>query len=137
MVIAGLSFLFLTIAGSCWGIMDLLYFKYDKTIFSNPDKFKQVYWDPSKSWRNKWEWVMKDGRPVRKERFPGSSTIFVRFTDAWHNFKSFTLWSICLSIATPMLIRYGFEFNPHYQLVSVIGLWVGFWITYESKLLKI
>ena len=74
--------LFLIIlSGISEAIMDTLQFHYDTSIFK---KFKnQRFWYPGFSWMNKW----KGGDPKNGERFLGSSTIFVGFTDAWHLFK--------------------------------------------------
>jgi hypothetical protein len=79
MIIIGLILIILS--GMAEAIMDTLQFHYDTSIFK---KFKnQRFWYPGFSWMNKW----KDGDPKNGERFLGSSTIFVGFTDAWHLFK--------------------------------------------------
>ena len=39
---------------------------------------KGKWWSMNESWRNKW----KNGDPKQGEAFPGSSTVFVLFTDA-------------------------------------------------------
>jgi len=64
-------------------IMNKIKFHYDKSIFSQ-DNHKQIFWDITKSWVNKW----KDSS-AREEKFLGSSSIFVFTTDAWHLFKFF------------------------------------------------
>jgi len=61
--------------------MDKLQFHFDKSIFSNKDKYKQLFWNPIDSWKNKWK------EDLKTERFAGSSTMFVFTTDAWHLFK--------------------------------------------------
>lgn len=71
-VIVGL----LVISATCKAIQDKLQFHFEKSVFKDLGSF----WNPEQSWRNKW----KDGTPLRGERFWGSSTIFVSFTDAWH-----------------------------------------------------
>ncbi len=79
MILIGLFLIILS--GIAEAIMDTLQFHYDNSIFK---KFKnQRFWYPGFSWMNKW----KDGDPKNGERFLGSSTIFVGFTDAWHLFK--------------------------------------------------
>lgn len=79
MILIGLFLIILS--GMAEAIMDTLQFHYDTSIFK---KFKnQRFWYPGFSWMNKW----KDGDPKNGERFLGSSTIFVGFTDAWHFFK--------------------------------------------------
>jgi len=64
-------------------IMNKIKFHYDKSIFSQ-DNHKQIFWDITKSWVNKW----KDSS-AREEKFLGSSSIFIFTTDAWHLFKFF------------------------------------------------
>lgn len=46
------------------------------------------FWSQS-SWRNKY----KNGDPKQGERFWGSTTVFVMFTDAWHLFTFLFDWS--------------------------------------------
>lgn len=53
-----------------------------------------LFWDKSQSWKNKW----KNGDASQGEKFPGSSTIFVSFTDAWHLFQHFFLLPLFLSL---------------------------------------
>jgi hypothetical protein len=77
-LIAGLILIILAAVSE--SIMDKLQFHYEKSIFSN-ELYKQAFWDPSKSWVNKWE------EDLKTEKFLGSSTIFVFTTDAWHLFK--------------------------------------------------
>jgi hypothetical protein len=85
--------LFLIIlSGMTEAIMDTLQFHYDTSIFK---KFKnQRFWYPGFSWMNKW----KDGNPKNGEKFLGSSTIFVGFTDAWHLFKLIHNFTIFLGL---------------------------------------
>lgn len=86
MLIFTLVLVFLVIGGSN-AIMDVLQFRFDKSVFS---RFKGSWWNPSISWKNKWkvengELLYVNGKPV--ERFFLSSTLFVFVTDAWHFFK--------------------------------------------------
>lgn len=78
-----LGLLFVAAASVSEAIMDKIQFHYDKSTFSQ-DKYKQTFWDPTKSWVNKW----KDNS-AKEEKFLGSSSIFVFTTDAWHLFKFF------------------------------------------------
>lgn len=79
MILIGL--ILIAISAIAEAIMDTLQFHYDNSIFK---RFKnQRFWYPGFSWMNKW----KEGDPNKGERFLGSSTIFVAFTDAWHLFK--------------------------------------------------
>ena len=68
------------------------------------------FWNPVESWRNKWKkgFVYKveenkeeyswERNPRFGERFPGSSTVFVFLTDAWHLLKEIMISSLILSI---------------------------------------
>ena len=90
MILIGLFLIILS--GIAEAIMDKLQFHYDTSIFT---KFKnQRFWYPGFSWMNKW----KGGDPKNGERFLGSSTIFVGFTDAWHLFKLIHNFTIFLGL---------------------------------------
>jgi hypothetical protein len=90
-----LGLLFVAAASVSEAIMDKIQFHYDKSTFSQ-DKYKQTFWDPTKSWVNKW----KDNS-AKEEKFLGSSSIFVFTTDAWHLFKFFK--NTFLFIGLPLL----------------------------------
>ena len=61
-------------------IADKISFHFRSSIFSKlPTKYHN-FLNPSESWRNKW----KNGDKIDGEKFIGSSTIFVMFTDLWH-----------------------------------------------------
>ncbi len=83
--------LLIILAGISNAIMDVLKFRYSRSVFN---KFNENWWNPNKSWRNKW----KNGDPEQGERFWGSSRWFVRFTDAWHFFQGLMFTSLFLSI---------------------------------------
>ena len=55
-------------------------------------------WWTKDSWMNKW----KNGNPKEGERFPGSSTVFVWVTDAWHfaNTLQMTMYLFAVSAAS-------------------------------------
>lgn len=91
-----LGFILIAASSIFEAAMDTLLFHYDKSIF-NQDTYNQKFYNPTISWINKWENV-----ELRKEKFLGSSTIFVFTTDAWHLFKFFrnTLLFIGLPIIT-------------------------------------
>ena len=79
----------LFIAGSCDGISETLKFHYQDF----KDKFprsKDTYWDPDISYKNKW----KDG-VSGKEKFLGSSTVFVWTTDGYHLSRTISKAFIC------------------------------------------
>lgn len=79
-----ISILCAIIAGIARAVSNKIVFHYRSSVFRYRDWF-----NPEKSWRNKWKLV--DGNPLKVngklvERYPGSSTIFVLFTDAFHIF---------------------------------------------------
>lgn len=121
----------LFIAGALNGIMDLIQFHYDNSKFKG---LNENYFNPKKSWVNKWKWVneYKGGYPivVRKERFWGSSRWFVRFTDFWHLVKSFMILCIIASVII------GTKLTLIQLVLTILAWWLGFWLTYESKLLR-
>jgi len=72
-------------------IMDTVGSCFSSSVFKN---LNPLFWDKVRSWRNKW----KGGEPAKGEKFLGSSTIFVSFTDAWHLFQHFFLLFLFLSL---------------------------------------
>ena len=92
-----ISILFIIISGASEAIMDKLQFHYKKSIFWNEDKYNQVFWDPKRSWINKYR-IGSTSEP----RFWGSTTYFVFTTDAWHLFKFFKNTFLFLSMGTSM-----------------------------------
>lgn len=98
--ILALSFL----AGLADGTRDVLSFRYSRSIFpqSADEQFLgagEIFWNPDISWRNKW----KNGDPEQGERFPGSSTVLVWTTDAWHLLQFIMLTCFQLAIALPVI----------------------------------
>ena len=89
-----LGFLVVAASAAAEAVMDKTQFHFEKSIFSQ-DKYKQTFWNPTKSWVNKWK------EDLKTERFLGSSTIFVFTTDAWHLFKFFR--NTFLFIGLPLL----------------------------------
>lgn len=72
-------------------IQDKIQFHFDRSIFKNLGAF----WNPSESWKRKY----KNNDPTQGPAFPGSTTIFVSLTDAWHLFGLVRNFSLVLSIA--------------------------------------
>jgi hypothetical protein len=97
-MIALIGTLFFVFAGVSEAVMDTLQFHYSYSIFYY---FRnKLFWDPSTSWKNKY----KNGDPLAGPKFPGSTTIFVGLTDAWHLFKllrNLFIFSGVLFIAIP------------------------------------
>tara|TARA_Y100000389_G_scaffold191318_1_gene217299 strand:+ start:14407 stop:14796 length:390 start_codon:yes stop_codon:yes gene_type:complete len=85
------------ISGASEAVMDKVQFHYNKSIFCNDKEYKQNFWDPNKSWINKY----KPGS-TSEPKFWGSTTFFVFTTDAWHLFKFFKNTSIFISMGTSM-----------------------------------
>ena len=86
-----LSILFFILGAALDAAQDVL-----KSNFST-SKFKNLnpkFWNPAESWVNKWA-----NGSTTKERFPGSSTIFSAFTDAWHLLKFAMLLCLFSAIA--------------------------------------
>jgi hypothetical protein len=78
-----ISLIIISLAGLAEAVMDVIQFHFSDSIFSNSINYKNNYWNPQDSWKNKW----KDYDPQLGEKFKGSSTLFVFTTDAWHFFK--------------------------------------------------
>lgn len=100
------AFLLIAFAAASEAVMDKIQFHYERSVF--PEKANQNFWNPALSWINKW----KDSS-AREEKFPGSSTIFVFTTDAWHLFKFFRNTS--LFIGLPLLFL-----NPIHIIISMV-----------------
>lgn len=76
-----LSVLCVAASAVCEAVMDTLQFHYTYSVFYRFSNKR--FWDPTQSWRNKY----RNADPLAGPRFPGSTTIFVGLTDAWHMFK--------------------------------------------------
>lgn len=76
-----LSVLCVAAAAVCEAVMDTLQFHYTHSVFYHFQNKR--FWNPEESWRNKY----RNADPLAGPRFPGSTTIFVGLTDAWHMFK--------------------------------------------------
>lgn len=122
-----LGLLFVAASSIAEAIMDKIQFHYDKSIFSQ-DKYKQTFWDPTKSWVNKW----KDSS-AKQERFLGSSSIFVFTTDAWHLFKFFR--NTFLFIGLPLL-SFGFMNIILAAILARIIYGLVFTICFDKLLIK-
>lgn len=80
-----ISILCAIIAGIARAVSNKIVFHYRSSVF----RYKE-WFNPDKSWRNKWK--LENGNPKivngkKVERYFGSSTIFVLFTDAFHLFE--------------------------------------------------
>lgn len=89
------------------------------------------YWHKNKSWKNKW----KNGDKKQGEKFLGSSTIFVLFTDAWHLFGLLERIGFIVSYITiGMLITISDWY--WFMLSNYLFSMMIFHLFYNSKLLR-
>ena len=126
------SYLFMVLAGSFNGLMDLLQFRFNRSIFSDATRFDQQNWNPKLSWRNKY--LMGD--PDYGPKFRFSTTALVFLTDYWHFFQWMTISFIAISV---LVYSQG---NATRFVIDAIFLrfvcWQGgFWLIYETRILKI
>jgi len=69
------------LAGFFKAVMDKLQFHWHRSVFAvNPVRYRELFWNPSISWINKYE----PGTNYKEERFKFSTTLLVFLTDAWH-----------------------------------------------------
>lgn len=81
----------------------------------------------SEGWKNKW----KNGDRAQGERFPGSSTFFVAYTDGWHLSQMFFLETLFVIIALNQSVT-----APIWAFIATRGIFgVAFELTH-SKLLR-
>lgn len=90
-----ISITLIVLAGICNAVMDSLQFRYINSVFT---KLNDNFWDPRVSWNNKWKYTHIDNLYKKEEKFLGSSTVFVMFTDAWHLVKFIMLLLISASV---------------------------------------
>jgi len=110
--------LLLVVSGASDGIRDTLQFHYHETGFAQDD----LFWNPDISWRNKW----KNGDHTQGERFPGSSTVFVWATDAWHLFQTIHLASFRIAMLVAVSMAFQFKWWEWVLLFFTISaVWSG------------
>lgn len=90
-----LPMIFMMFAGFSNACMDIIDHKFGVSIFANSN---ENFFNPNKSWVNKWEIDAEGTVLVGKERFFGSSTFLVWLTDFWHLAKVAMLLFITLAI---------------------------------------
>lgn len=86
----GITIALLCVAFAAYAAMATLLFHYEKSVFS---LLSEQFWNPKKSWKNKWK------IPDEKEKFPGSTTIFVFVTDGYHLMQFIFLNCLFVAIA--------------------------------------
>ncbi len=125
-ILAIVGYVLIVFAAVSEAIMDKIQFHYDRSIFSD-SKLKQTFWNPNESWKNKWkdDW--------KTERFPGSSTIFVFTTDAWHLFKFFRNTSLFIGLP---LLMFGFNHIIIEMIMARIMYGITFTLYFDKILVK-
>lgn len=120
-----LAILALVLAAGANATMDVLSFRYERSVFASFTGQRQ-WLDPRVSWTNKW----KDGDPRQGEAFPLSSTALVGLTDAWHLAKSAMLLCLCLAILAPLTLLWSLPWLAWLGLL--IGLKVLWGLVFET-----
>jgi hypothetical protein len=130
-----LSVIFFTLASICNAMMDTLQFHW--STFRWKDKVNDQYWNPSISWRNKY--INGDPKQGFKYKFPFG--FMSNFLDAWHLFKSTSIFLMVFSIVC-------FDFNNRFffdnywlnqiMWVAIYGLtWIFSFNIFFNKILVI
>ena len=119
------SLIFFALAGISNAVMDTLQHHFWQSIF-NTDRFNHKWWDPEESWSNKY----KNNKEADGPKFPGSTTVFVFVTDAWHLFQFLMITFCAIAVVIPM--------NYHW-LIKIAGVlllklaWSGLFIPAYKK----
>lgn len=116
----------LVLASACNAVMDILQHKFKSSIFSDEERFKELFWNPKISWKNKWKWV--NGK--LKEKFMFSSTILVFTTDGWHFFQFLfhSCWQLAIAINMP---------HPVIMFITIKVLFSAIFELFYSKVFKV
>jgi hypothetical protein len=118
-------------AGMADGTAETLQFHYSAFKSKCPSCDDQ-YWWPEVSWTNKYYQPSEALRP----KFPGSTTVFVWTTDAYHLFRSLTTWFLVAGwlVMCMSYMRLWIELRWWSLLVCAAGYWaakaVGFHLIY-------
>ena len=107
-------------AAACKGICDSLQFHYDTSFAAEYEN--EQFWNPQVSYKNKWEGGMK----ANGERFPGSSTVFVWTTDAWHLFQ--TVQYALIRLAVTLLLVLPFSITREPRLWHSVAVYAALWV---------
>lgn len=123
-----IALVLIVIAGMADGVRDTIEYHWYNSIFQDFKNGWRQWFDPAVSHLNKY----KDFAKSKGPRFPGSTTMFVWTTDAWHFFQM-----IRLSLFTVAIVMY----EPIYHwivdfILLKIAFSVGFHITYSWLLLR-
>lgn len=90
MTIIILSLIFLSAVAKA--VVDAIFHGFSSSVFAS---FNPEWWDPKKSWRNKY-------KPHNKIVRYLTTTILVTFTDAWHTFEFIRNKSLILAVVLGM-----------------------------------
>lgn len=107
------------IAGIAKGASDAIQFHFSNSFAKN---WNAHFWNPAESWKNKY----KNNDPSQGEKFFGSTTIFVTFTDAWHTLQFFQDIAISALAIFCLPLNFFIAF-----IVARIIFQIGFWITFK------
>lgn len=110
------------LAAICNAVMDVLAFKFKRSIFR---KFNPNWWNPSKSWKNKY----KGRNPNAGPAFVGSTTFLSFITDAWHLFQFGMTSFIALSLVFTCQIE--IKLNLWLILAVFAGLKISWGVVFE------
>lgn len=127
------SFAAMFVSGMADGLNQTLEYRYSnfKKIFPNAnDKF----WNPAISWTNKW----KNGVESNGEKFIGSSSVFVAFTDGYHATRLVEHLGMSGSVA--LKINLFQKKRWYFYVIDVARYWIvnriGFVLVYDGVNLK-
>lgn len=109
-------------AAICNGVMDVLAFKFKTSIFR---KLNEDFWNPSKSWRNKYKNKNVNEGPA----FLGSTTVFSFVTDAWHLFQFLT--KTCIETSLTLLFSHIYCLNWWQGILLFFGFKIVWGILFE------
>lgn len=117
------AFLFVA-AGVAKSVQDTIAHHYTNSIFSTPT-YNALFWNPKRSWINKYK-KTEEGVDINREKFFGSTTFLVAFTDAWHLFQ-FLHINLLIIATTATAVN-----DPVLVIVGVIVYRVAFELFYSS-----
>lgn len=121
------SYVFISLAGIFKAFMDTLQFHFDKSKFSNLNKY---FWNPEFSWLNKYE--EKNRVDFVRKKWLKFIPVPILLTDAWHLFQSFQINLIILSV-----VFYQEVYNVWIDFIIYSFLYRAFfYISYKHYLVK-
>jgi hypothetical protein len=125
----------LVFAGYAKAVNNTLMHHYYDSVFCQVSKEKAMFWNPSRSWKNKYkDWDRMDRRP----KFFGATTFLAWTTDAWHLFDTIQL--TCLQSAGILPILFATQMSSWYFIPAIIvvkaicgGTFEGFYKAFRKK----